>query len=215
VSAVERAVSWFVEPPVPAALAPPAVRPGARAAVVGAVGRAEPVAAALALALRSRERARAALVAVLGASSPPHPGAAASAARRLAAQLDAHGVEAVPRGRLAWATLPAGEGPAVAAARRAAALGAPAVLAVTAPRSDTVDGLLAEQDLLVIVAADPDGPLAALAAAGLSGATAATATVAPIPAGPRRALALAGIAGGPIGRRLAGDLATAPWSESW
>jgi hypothetical protein len=120
----------------------------------------------------------------------------------------------VARGRLAWARLPVAPVQAAAAARRAAALGAPAVLAVTAPRSEAVDDLLAEQDLLVIVAADPDGPLAALATGGLGAVPAAAVAAPPLPAGPRRALALAGVAAGPAGRRLAAALGTSRES-SW
>jgi hypothetical protein len=216
VSGLQRAVGWFVEPAVPAAPAPlAAVRDGARAAVLGRAGQVEPVAAALALALRDRAHARAAAVAVLGApdgagARERPPGAATAAARRLAAQLEQAGGAAVARGRIAWAVLPATPVQAAAAARRVAALGAPAVLAVSAPRSAPLDELLADQDLLVIVTADPDGPLAALAGAGLAAAPVATVAVAPLPAGPRRALALGGIAAGAFGRRLAAETAAMP-----
>jgi hypothetical protein len=88
------------------------------------------------------------------------------------------------------------------------------VLAVSAPRSAPLDELLADQDLLVIVTADPDGPLAALASAGLAATPAATVAVPPVPAGPRRALALAGIAAGPGGRRLAAEM-PAPPEPAW
>jgi hypothetical protein len=215
VSAVERAVAWFVEPAVPVAAAPPAVRPGARAAVLGAAGRAEPVAAALALALRARERAGAAVVAVLGRGAGRPPGTASAAARRLAAQLDAHGLHAAARGRLAWASLPDELAQAIAATRRAAALGAPTVLAVTAPRSEPLDELLVEQDLLVVVTVDPEGPLATLATAGLEAVAPATVAVAPLAPGPRRFLALAGVSGGPLGGWLADALAAAPRTEPW
>jgi hypothetical protein len=214
-SAVERAVAWFVEPAVPVAAAPPAVRHGARAAVLGAAGRADPVAAALALALQRRAGASAAVVAMLGAGADRPPGTASAAARRLVAQLDAHGVQAAARGRLAWASLPEDLAQAIAAARRAAALGAPTVLAVTAPRSEPVDELLVEQDLLVLVTADSEGPLATLATAGLEAVPPATVAVAPIAPGPRRLLALAGVSGGPLGRWLADALAAAPRAEPW
>ena len=137
-------------------------------------------------------------------------GAATAAARRLAAQLEGQGAAAIPRGRLAWAVMPVTPVQAVAGVRRAAALGAPTVLAVSAPRSAALDELLADQDLLVLVTADPEGPLAALASAGLAATPAATVAAAPLPAGPRRALALAGVAAGAVGRRLAAEMGSAP-----
>jgi tRNA(Met) C34 N-acetyltransferase TmcA len=61
----------------------------------------------------------------------------------------------VPSGRLVWAHLPAAAVQATAAARRTAALGAPTVVAVTAPRCEAVDELLADlQARLVALYAD-------------------------------------------------------------
>ena len=70
-------------------------------------------------------------------------------------------------------------------------IAAPAVLAVTAPRSVALDEALAEQDLLVIVTADPEGPLARLVSSGLPPVP--LVPVRPLSRGPRRALARAGV----------------------
>jgi hypothetical protein len=160
------------------------------AAVLGRPGEAEPVAAALALVLRRLARARAATVCVLGPVAGPRQTEGAGAARRLAARLEAHGLEAGAKGRLAWVQLPAAETAALAAARRAVIVGPPAVLALTSPRSPAVDELLAEQDLVVVVTGDPDGPLARLAIAAAHGPLF---TIAPLPRGIARALARAGV----------------------
>ena len=136
--------------------------------MLGRPGEVEPVAAALALALRRESRAKAATVVVVG-PAPPEPveGSGAGAARRVVARLEAHGVEARVRGRLAWVRLDPGDPHFVAVARRVTLIAAPAVLAVTAPRTAALDAALLEQDLLVVVTADPGGPLASLAASGL------------------------------------------------
>ena len=74
------------------------------AAVLGRTREAEPVAAALALVLRRETRSKAATVAVIG---PPLPEASGGggAGRRIAARLEAHGLEPRVRGRLAWVRL--------------------------------------------------------------------------------------------------------------
>jgi hypothetical protein len=167
-----------------------AARPLTCAAVLGLPGEAEPVAAALALALRRFARAKAATVCVWGANPGPVPAPGAGAARRLATRLAAHGLEAGAKGRLAWVHLPAGEAAALAAARRAAVVAPPVVLAITVPRSAALDELLAEQDLVVIVTADPDGPLARLAA---SAADVRVLPLRPLPRGPARSLSRAGL----------------------
>lgn len=183
-----------VPPAAAAAGAPPAAAAAVAgvvgcAAVLGRPGEAEPVAAALALALRRRARARAAVVAVV-ASSPAERsatgGSATGAARRLADRLTAHGFEAAARGRLAWVRT------GVDAAARVAAAGAgePVVLAVTAPRTAAVETVLAMQDLVVIVAADPCGPLALLAG---DAPHVPAVTVRPLARGPARSLARAGL----------------------
>ena len=178
----------------PAGEVPPAARIVSSAAVLGRAGEVEPVAAALALALRRNTRAKAAAVAIVGAPAREAPGGGGGGgapARRLVARLAAHGLEACVRGRLAWVPLDAADPQLVAAARRVSLVAAPAVLAVTAPRTAAMDAALAEQDLLVIVTADPDGPLARLAAGDLRAVP--VVTVPPLTRGPARSLARAGI----------------------
>ena len=63
------------------------------------------------------------------------------------------------------------------------------------------DEALNEQDLLVVVARDPEGPLAGLAFAGLNGAVPAV-VVPPLRRGPARALASAGVRAATPVRRL-------------
>ena len=191
---MNRALSWFIAPP-PATYLPPVVEAVAdsvvtAAAVLGRPGEVEPVAAALALALRREIRAKAATVAVVGPSKDPG-GSGGAAARRLGARLEAHGLAASVRGRLAWVRLDPSESQLAAAARRVTLIAAPAVLAVTAPRSFALDEALAEQDLLVIVTADPEGPLARLVSSGLPPVP--VVPVRPLPRGPRRSLARAGV----------------------
>jgi hypothetical protein len=139
------------------------------AAVLGRAGEAEPVAAGVALALCRSAKARAGTVVVLGgaelAVAPAAGSGGTRAARRLAARLDSHGLPVRARGRLVWVPLPAGDATA-AAVRRAMLVGAPAVLALTVPRTAALEELLAEQDVLLVVARDPDEPLARLATAG-------------------------------------------------
>jgi hypothetical protein len=174
------------------------------AAVLGRPGEVEPIAAALALALRRETRARAAAVAVVG-PAPPETAegmSARAAARRLGARLDAHGLEARVRGRLAWVWLDPEDPQLGSASRRVTLVAAPAVLAITAPRTAAIDEALAEQHLLVIVAADPEGPLARLAAAGLDRVPIVVAR--PIGRGLSRSLARAGVrASGPVRALLA------------
>ncbi|MDA0161394.1 hypothetical protein OM076_14045 [Solirubrobacter ginsenosidimutans] len=175
---------WVAPPPVTATVT--------SAAVLGRAGEVEPVAAALALALRLQTRAKAAAVAVVGAvPAEVELGSAVAAARRLAARLEAHGLAPYARGRLAWVELDPDDPQLLAAARRVTLVGAPAVLAVTSARSAAVDEALNEQDLLVIVSTEPDGPLAQLAAAGL--ADVPILTTRPLGRGPARSLARAGV----------------------
>lgn len=90
---------------------------------------------------------------------------ATPAARRLAARLahDATGVCA--RGRLVWVRPPREE--LVRVARRVAARAGIAVVALSRPRDEVADVLLAES-LRVVVLADPAGPVAELALAQLA-----------------------------------------------
>jgi len=214
-----RAVDFFIEPgEAPAApgagyLAPAAPRPRTatpaplRAAVLGSAADASPTGALLANALRAAVGAPAAAVAVWApaglrpggfAGAPPRRGPATFAARRLAARLTARGPAAVSRGRLAWLRLDDHPVAAAVAARRAAAaLELPLVVVLAGPRCDVVEGLLAEQDLVIVVAREPDGPLARLA---VGSCAAAALPEAPCPSGPQRWAALAGLSGA---RRLA------------
>jgi hypothetical protein len=162
------------------------------AAVLGRAGEAEPVAASVALALSQAARARAAIVAVL-AEMPAGAAAAGTggtrAARRLAARLEAHGLPPRPRGRLVWVGLCADD--ARVAVGRLAAMGAPLVLAVTAARTPALDEILAAQDLILVVTADPDGPLARLALA--THPTIPVLAARPLGRGPARSLARGGL----------------------
>jgi hypothetical protein len=180
--------------------APTASRPVSRgvpatitsAAVLGRAGEVEPVAAGLALVLRRETRAKAAAVALVGAVPPVLEGAASTgAARRLAARLEAHGHEPRARGRIAWVELDADDAQFAVVARRVALVGAPAVLAVATARTAAVDEALKEQDLVVLVTEDAEGPLAQLAVAGLAGVPILAAR--PLRRGPAKALARAGV----------------------
>jgi hypothetical protein len=216
-TALDRARAWFLQPtgapeaPTAAAPAgadascplrpasslaaagPPDGRPFAplrdvsSAAVLGRPGEAEPVAASLALALSGGVRGSG-TVAVLGGAAAPAAGGT-RASRRLAARLEAQGLSARPRGRLVWVALPA-DG-AHAAARRVGLVSTPAVLAVTAPRTAELDELLADQDLILVVTADPDGPLARLAVTACE--TTPVVVVRPLGRGLARALACGGV----------------------
>jgi hypothetical protein len=189
---------WFIAPrPAASEWAPPveadpdrspALRVSGRqlscAAVLGRPGEAEPVAAAVALALREP----AATVIVVGQPPPPADAEAVGtrAARRLVARVAAHGLDASPRGRLAWTHAPP------EAAARAALAGAPAVLAITAPLNAILEAAVARQDLAVVVAPDPEGPLARLAVASLEHLGTPILTAAPLGRGLARRLANAG-----------------------
>jgi hypothetical protein len=205
-----RALEYFVEPrpaapqeggflaPVAPPRAPGRVRPATRlplrAAVLGAAAEAAPVGALLANALRSSAGASAAALAVWAPGGVAlRRGPSGLAASRLAARLTARGLPAVARGRLAVLALEDHPVAAAVAARRAAgALEVPLVTVITGPRCEVIEGVLAEQDLVVVACAEPDGPLARLAVAGCSAA--ALACEAP-PPGPARWLARTGIAG--------------------
>jgi hypothetical protein len=201
-AALERVAAVFVTPAAaedrgqPAA---PAARWTPRAAVLGAPGEAPPVAAVLAGALRARCGAPAAAVALWaprtatgGNDRPLVAGPATPAASRLAGRLCECGLPAVPRGRLAWLALP-DDAPAAAGTARsaAAALEPPLVLSLSGPRTDPLEEVLREQDLLVVVTREPDGPLARAAIAAAPVPAVATR---PLP-GPARLLALAGLTG--------------------
>ena len=137
-----------------------------RALVLGRAEDAVPVAAALAGGLREQHRAAGALLAVWPSPPPPRAALGTRAASRLAARLQARGLEAVARGRLAWLALAVDD--LALAARAVAAVDVPAVIAVTGPRTMATDDLLADQDLVVlVVAADAEPGLEVLTLAGL------------------------------------------------
>jgi hypothetical protein len=179
-----------------AAVAPAVAAPGrfaSRGAVLGAAGEAVPVAARLACMLRAREGFPAAVVATWtpGSRGPAPRGPGAPAAARVAARLSARGLAATAHGRLAWLPLDDHVLAASMSARKAgAALDVPFVVALSGPRCDLVESLLDEQDIVLVVAGDPQGPLARLAVAGCSRHAAACAPV----HGMQRLLALAGLA---------------------
>ncbi|HWK28377.1 MAG TPA: hypothetical protein VNS09_17565 [Solirubrobacter sp.] len=160
--------------------------------MLGRPGDAEPVAAALALALRRTTRSKAATVAVLGSAPTAAESGGSAAARRVTERLRAHGFAAHARGCLAWTHVEPASDRVIALAQRVTVVAAPAVFAVTASRTHDVDEIVSEQDLVVLVASDPQGPLAHLAAHGL-GPDAPVVVVRPLRRGVGRALAWAGI----------------------
>lgn len=150
-----RAGSVFLAPAAPAPrVAAPA--PGIVAVLAG--GRDLPVVAAgAAAALRRRHRARAALVLAPGPAPARRP--ANRAAADLAQRLAARDLDAVAAGRACTVALSVEPDALVRDAWRAigAAAGSPVVVAV-AERSEAVDALLREADLIVVgvpAGADP------------------------------------------------------------
>jgi hypothetical protein len=186
--------------PPPLAAAVPVAGAVVSAAVLGRTREVEPVAAALALALRRDTRAKAATVVLIGGAQVESAGRGGAAARRVVARLAGHGLEARVRGRLVWVRLDPGDPELPGWNRLVMLVGAPAVLAVAAPRSATTDEALAEQDLLVLVTNEPEGPLARSAVLGLTDVPVVAAP--PLARGPARALACAGLRTTPAVRRL-------------
>jgi hypothetical protein len=172
-----------------AGVEPPRFAP--RALVFGRPGEATPVAAALAGGLRERHRASAALLVAWPSAAPRHAALGTPAASRLAARLQARGLDAVARGRLAWLALRSDE--VALAARATAAVDVPAVIAVTGPRTAATDALLAEQDLVVlVVGADAEPGLGELALAGLGSCVAPVVVHRPLVSPGARPAAMAG-----------------------
>jgi hypothetical protein len=185
---LERAASAFVAPAPPVASPPP--RAAARALVLGSERDAVPVAAALAGGLLERERAAAAALLVTWPEcEAPRAALGTPAATRLAARMGLRGLDAVARGRLAWlATDELG-----LVLRALAAADGPAVVAITGPRSAASDELLAEQDHVVLVVdAEAEPQLAALATADLEARGISVTTRGPLAAPGARVAALAG-----------------------
>ena len=184
---LERAASAFSPPAV--VLDPPRFAP--RAVVLGRPGDAVPVAAALAGGLREQHRSAGALLAVWPSPTPPRAALGTPAASRLAARLQARGLMAVARGRLAWLAL--GPDDLALAARAVAAVDVPAVIAITGPRTMATDDLLEDVDLIVlVVAADAEPGLEALTRAGLEHRSAQVVVQRPLDSPGARPAAMAG-----------------------
>ena len=115
----------------------------------------------------SSDRAAGALLVGVAGPAPPRAALGTPAASRLAARLQARGLE---RGGARPAGVAGARPDELAlAARAGAAVDVPAVIAVTGPRTTATDALLAEQDLVVlVVGADAEPGLEALALAGLA-----------------------------------------------
>ncbi|HEX8084257.1 MAG TPA: hypothetical protein VF529_08200 [Solirubrobacteraceae bacterium] len=159
------------------------------------------VGAAAALVLAGRSRRSHALVAVWKPGEEPPAVArapATAAARRLAASLDSRGHEATASGRLALVRLAGDAAAAAAEAIRAnaAAGDVPTVVVLAGAREDRMDGLLRDQDAVLVALPEPaDGAVADLALAGLAD-LGVPAEILAIPAtsAPIRALAGSGLA---------------------
>jgi hypothetical protein len=166
-----------------------------------------PVAAACAGELRARARSAAALLCVWRPAAAPTPavesavpsarspaGATTPGARRLAAQLVAHGLPATACGRLAWLALEPQPATAANQFRRCLAVGGGAVvLAVAGARPQAFEPLLAELDLaIVVLPSDIDPALCELALATVRSRD--RAVLPPLPPGPPRWAAMAGLA---------------------
>jgi hypothetical protein len=183
-------MSALLEPMAPdAGVEPPRFAP--RALVFGRTAEAVPVAAALAGGLREQHRAAGALIVAWPSAAPPRATLGTPAASRLAARLQARGLDAVARGRLAWLALRSDELPL--AARAAAGVDVPAVIALTGPRTPATDALLADQDLVVLVVGPDAQPgLEALALDGLAGCPAPVVVHRPLDTPAARPAAMAG-----------------------
>jgi hypothetical protein len=190
----------FVAPSGEARAEPVAVTAPA-AAVCGR--EADAVAAALALQLRSRGPV---IVCAWRSTARRGSAPAVAGARRLAASLEARGLQAAPSGRLVLVSLD--DDPQLAAAeaaRAAAAAGdAPVVTAVCGARDPAFDDLLAAQDLALIVARDAPEELVRVGVAAL-GATAHHAAAVPPLSAVSAWAALAGLWVSPAARAALAD----------
>jgi hypothetical protein len=179
---------------VPSARPEPVATAAPTAAVCGP--QAEATAAALALLLRARGPVVVCAwsAAAQRPSAPPTVGA-----RRLAASLQARGLDAAATGRLVAVRLDAEPHVAVAEAGRAmaAAGDAPVVTAICGPRDPAFDGLLDGQDVTVVAAGDVPDELVRLGVAALGHKAVA---VSSLPAASRW-LARAGLWATPAARR--------------
>jgi len=203
-----RVRSLFVEAPSVAArlphpvTAPPEVE---RIAVLGAPPAVVPAGAALALAAARVVRARCGLLAIWGAPSPGARLPAAAGAARASAALQSRGLDARAGGRLVHLELPAEPVQAAAALARAeAAARVPAVLAVAGPRTDELDRVLVEQDLLVVLSPDDGAATVRLVAESLGELRRPVVVCPGAPGRLAGALALAGLGGGALCRPTLG-----------
>jgi hypothetical protein len=189
----ERLRALFLVPaaarPAAAAPAPPSVgllcRPG------DALG----TGAALALSLARAARLGPPVLCLWRAepARPAWTAPVAPEARRGVAATSAHGLDVEGGGRLVRVTLPQDSRDAAVAAHRAAVVAAgPVVHAIAGARDEAVDGLLAVQDGLVLVAHGGDDPVAELAQASLAALGPPVCSCHPV-RGPARTLAAAGI----------------------
>jgi hypothetical protein len=176
-----------------------AERPPQRLAVLGSAVSTPALAAAVALSARGKAHAPAALVALWpppGAArlGPPSGGPALPGAAAVAARLARRDLPAAACGRIVWLPLDEEADAASRTLRHAeAATGdLPSVLAVARRREPAVDILLSERELL-IVAAEPDSPLAAAALADLAPLGVPALACLPPAGGAARLAALAGL----------------------
>ncbi|MEA2315877.1 MAG: hypothetical protein QOD44_66 [Solirubrobacteraceae bacterium] len=201
--------SWRMKAPASGAAT------GSDVAIVCAAEDARAVGVSAAALLARRQRAPcgvACLWTPTGTAQSDSRPTAVAGARRLAAALDARGVDATGCGRAVTVTLPADPAEAVVTARRAlAAAGqAPTVVVLGGPRHAALDVLLADQRRVVVLARGARAPgdhLMALAMSGLS-SVAEVAVAEPIALGAAaRAAAASGVAIPPALRRaLSGAL---------
>jgi len=200
-----RVRSVFIEAPAAAprplptvACAPPGVD---RIAVLGPREAVLPAGAALALAAARAARAKSGLLASWGALSRSPRAPAGPGAARTCAALRGRGLEASAGGRLVHLELPAEAVQAAAALLRAAAAArTPTVLALAGPRTDELDRLLAEQDLLVVLSPGEGSRVGRLAAESLGELRRPVVVCAAAPSRLAGALSLAGLAGGALCR---------------
>jgi hypothetical protein len=163
-------------------------------AVLGRVDDVAAVAGAAGRLLASRSPSRSALVVTVGPSGAGPRVAAApasAAARGLRSRLDARDLPARAAGRIVWCCL--GGSGARADARRAAATGAPAILAVCVARPTWIESLLDDTEL-ILVASAPGDPVTAIVLAGLERRGLRSAAVEP-PSGLGAVIARAGLRG--------------------
>jgi hypothetical protein len=186
----------FVAPRADAVRAVPVVAVPS-AAVCGPA--AEPLACALALLLR--RRGPAIVCAWRGPARRPQLPATAGA-RRLAASMDARGLNVRASGRLVVVTLDAEPASAAAEGARAAAAAGDAavVVALCGPRDDAFEHLLAGQDLAVVAAGGAPDELVRLGVSSLE-AIARRAVDAPAIGGIAAWRARAGLCAGSAARR--------------